>query len=193
MFVEPKKAKSILNEAYTHNPGPWRDHSLNVAIAAMSIAKRTEKLNPEKAYSLGLLHDIGRIKGVTSMRHIYDGYMYLSKLGFDENAKVCLTHSFPIRIIESYNGANDCTPQEVSFIADYIISCEYNDYDRLIQLCDAIALPTGICILEKRLFDVALRNGVNEYTVDKWKAFIGLKEYFDNVIHCDVYGLFENT
>lgn len=52
---------------------------------------------------------------------------------------------------------------------------EYDDYDRLIHLCDAVSLPTSFCILEVRLIDVAIRNGVNEYSIEKWKKFHELK------------------
>lgn len=68
---------------------------------------------------------------------------------------------------------------------------EYDDYDRLIQLCDAVSLPTSFCILEVRLIDVAIRNGVNEYSIEKWKKFIELKEYFDKTCGMDIYKILE--
>ena len=42
------------------NPGPWVRHSINVGIAARNIAEKVSWLDPEKAYIVGLLHDIGR-------------------------------------------------------------------------------------------------------------------------------------
>ena len=34
---------------------------------------------------------------------------------------------------------------------------------------DALAMPTGFCLLEKRFVDVTLRYGVHPFTVDRWK------------------------
>ena len=72
-----------------------------------------------------------------------------------------------------------------------------NDYDRLIQLCDSLAMASGVCLMEKRMMDVALRYGTNEYTVDKWRATFGLVGYFEEAIERSIYSLFpevvENT
>jgi hypothetical protein len=73
----------------------------------------------------------------------------------------------------------------------------FDDYDRLIQLCDAIALPDGFTLIEKRLIDVALRHDVTEYTIPKWKAFLTLREHFDQKMGKSIYsilpGVIENT
>ena len=37
--------------------------------------------------------------------------------------------------------------------------------DRLVQLCDALCLPAGFCLMEKRPVDVAVRYGVHPHTV----------------------------
>ena len=74
-------------------------------------------------------------------------------------------------------------------IKKWLSENEYDDYDKLIQLCDAISLPEGACIMEKRFVDVALRHGVREYTTTRWRAYIGLKKYFDAICDCDVYTL----
>ncbi len=59
------QAQTLLAEAETRNPGPWVAHSINVARAAQLIAERHPDLDPDRAYILGLLHDIGRREGVT--------------------------------------------------------------------------------------------------------------------------------
>lgn len=88
-------------------------------------------------------------------------------------------------------------PQEKQFVASYLEQIEYTTYDRLIQLCDALALSSGICLLEKRLIDVSLRYGVDEYTVPRWKGYFALKAEFDEAIGCSIYqvlaGVVENT
>ena len=96
--------------------------------------------------------------------------------GYDDCARICLTHSFPYKDIHSYNGQNDCTAEETEFIKSFLDNIEYDDYDRLIQLCDALALPDGATYIEKRLVDVVMRRGFNDLTIPKWKAFLGLSQ-----------------
>ena len=162
-------------------------HSKTAAFCARAIAKRCDNLDADTAYILGLLHDIGRRECVTDMRHIIDGYRFMTSHGYDDCARICLTHSFPYKDIHSYNGQNDCTTDETKFIESFIENTEYNDYDKLIQLCDALALPDGATYIEKRLVDVVIRRGFNDLTIPKWKAFLDLKEYFDKKTETDIY------
>ena len=142
---------------------------------------------------MGLLHDIGRGAGVSGIRHIFDGYNLMTSLGEPEIARICLTHSFPSKDIHTYIGKIDCTQAQLTFLQDFLNSRPYDDYDRLIQLCDAISLPNGACILEKRLVDVALRHGVTEHSIDKWKAFMLVKKHFDQLCGCSIYSLLPNV
>jgi hypothetical protein len=183
------EAEKLLNEAEQRNSGAWTAHSKTAALCAKAIAKRCDNLDADTAYILGLLHDIGRREGVTDMRHIIDGYTFMLSLGYDNCARICLTHSFPYKDILSYNGQNDCTTEEVEFIKSFIKNTEYDDYDRLIQLCDALALPDGATYIEKRLVDVVIRRGFNNLTIPKWKAFLELKDYFDKKTGMDIYKL----
>ena len=180
-------AEKFLKEAEKMNPGLWIAHNRTAGFCARAIAEKCDNLNPECAYVLGLLHDIGRREGVTDMKHIIDVYRFMLSLGYDDSARICLTHSFPYKNINSYNGKNDCTEEETEFIRSFLVNTEYDDYDRLIQLCDAISFPSGATFLEKRLVDVVMRRGFNDYTVQKWKAFFELKEYFDNKTQTDIY------
>ena len=138
-----KEAESLLAEAALMNPGPWVSHSRNVALAARLIAGHHPRLDPDAAYILGLLHDIGRREGVTYIRHLIDGYNFLNDLGYADAARVCLTHSFPIPDLYVYMGDRDCTVEELKFLEDFLATVEFDEYDRLIQLCDGIAQPTG--------------------------------------------------
>ena len=54
------EAHMILEEATQLNPGPWVQHSIYTAQAAQIIADNCKELDSEKAYILGMLHDIGR-------------------------------------------------------------------------------------------------------------------------------------
>jgi len=191
------EAEAFMAEAESMNPGPWVEHSLYVARAAEAIAENHPSLDPEAAFIVGYLHDIGRRVGITDTRHLIDGYIFLREQDFDDAARICITHSFPIKDIRSVAGKWDCSKAEISFVKEYIAGIEFDDYDRLIQLCDAVALPTGFCLLEKRLMDVALRYGTNEYSVPRWKAYLSLKEEFEKDIGQSIYsvlpGVVENT
>jgi HD superfamily phosphohydrolase YqeK len=191
-------ASHMMQEAEQRNPGPWVQHSRYVAQAAELIASRHPRLDPETAYLLGYLHDIGRREGRSDLRHTLDGYQYLVAQGYPDAAQICLTHSFTIKDLRVYSGNRwDCTPEEIHFLEEYLAKVEYSDYDRLIQLCDALCLPTGFCLIEKRFVDVALRYGMNECSVSKWKAYLQLQKDFEEVIGVSVYrllpGIIENT
>ncbi|MEE0264247.1 MAG: phosphohydrolase, partial [Acutalibacteraceae bacterium] len=131
--------------------------------------------------------------GITGIKHIFDGYDYMLAMGEIELANICLTHSFPLKNINSFFGKFDCTTEQIEFLKSFLNTYEYNNYDKLIQLCDAISLPNGACIMEKRFVDVALRHGVNELTIKKWKSFIEIKKYFDELCGCDIYSLLPNV
>lgn len=191
-MISSASALASLRQAVQNNPGPWEQHSLSVADNAKRIAQKAG-LNPETAEVMGLLHDIGRGTGISGIRHIFDGYDLMMSLGEPEVARICLTHSFPSKDIHTYIGKIDCTQAQLAFLQDFLNSHPYDDYDRLIQLCDAISLPNGACILEKRLIDVALRHGVTEHSIDKWKAFMQVKKHFDQLCGCSIYSLLPNV
>ena len=69
-----ERAEYELNKAYKSNPTAWAEHSKYVAKACKIIAERCEDLDEEKAYIYGLLHDIGRYAGITSEKHLIDGF-----------------------------------------------------------------------------------------------------------------------
>jgi len=184
------EAGNILSWASGKNPGPWVSHSETVARAAKKIAANCG-MDGTTAHTLGLLHDIGRYWGQTGLRHVYHGYSLLNEKGFKRNAKICLTHSFPDRDIESFNGSMDCTADEMKFLQSEIDSCLYDDYDRLIQLCDAICLPESICLMEVRLVEVARRHGkLNDKILKKWNSYFEIKKSFDVKCGKNIYELF---
>jgi len=94
-----------------------------------------------------------------------------------------------LKNLDSYSGNKDCNDEEINFIKEYIAGINYSVYDELIQLCDALTTPKGFCLLEKRLVDVALRYGVNELTILKWKATFEIKGKFEDVIGRSIYEL----
>ena len=72
----------------------------------------------------------------------------------------------------------------------YLKGITYNDYDKLIQLCDALSLANGYCYAEKKMVNSVIKFGFKDTTINKWKAILELKEYFDEKIQSDVYLLF---
>jgi len=183
------QAEIFLEHAARQNPGSWIDHVRNVAQAAEIIARATLELDADAAYVMGLLHDIGKQDNMSGMQHILDGYRFLHQEGFDDAARICLTHSFPFK--DPHAGAEDWDgrEQEFSFIQNYLQSIEYDHYDYLIQLCDALCLPEGFCLLEKRMVDVVLRHGFNEYTLKRWNAFFLVQRKIEKLIDESVYRL----
>lgn len=192
-MLKISEAQKELEKAVNLCPGPWEQHSKSVAQNAILIAEQTKIINGEQAYVMGLMHDIGRRAGSKGIRHIFDGYDYLMSIGQQELAHICLTHSFPYKDANTYIGKYDCTAEQKWFLENFLRNKEYSEYDLLIQLCDAISLPNGACIMEKRLIDVALRHGLPDFTIDKWKAFMMLKKHFDALCACNIYTLLPNV
>ena len=189
MLPEKEAAILALAEAERANPGPWGAHSRYVALACRKIAEKCPHLDPEAAYIYGLLHDIGRYAGVTSERHLLDGYRYCMERGWEKAAQICISHAFMVKDIASSIGVFDMLPEEKNFMARFVADAQYDDYDRLVQLCDALALPEGFCLLEKRFVDVTLRYGFHPYTLDRWRAVLDIKAYFEGIIGTSVYDL----
>lgn len=178
MIPSKDEAFKLLNEAYDMNPGPWREHSIVVAECAYKIAKECIDMDADKAYILGLLHDIGRRFGVTGLAHVIDGHDYLKDFGYDEAARICITHSFAIKDIKTSIGKDDVSDMDRQRIIDLLNSYQYDDYDRLIQVCDSIAMAQGPVDMEKRMSDVKERYG--NYPQSKWDKHIELKKHFED-------------
>ena len=142
-------------------------------------------LDSDKAYILGLLHDIGRKFGVRHLGHVSDGYTYMMSLGYDEAAQICLTHSFNNQTTDQYIGKFDTTDEELKMIQDALKEVTFDDYDRLIQLCDALAGSEGVLDMEERMEDVRRRYG--SYPQEKWERNLALKKYFEEKMGKDLY------
>lgn len=189
MELNRQNAESALEKAAQLNPGAWTAHSRYVAEACKNIASRCEGLSAEQAYLFGLLHDIGRYAGVSSERHLIDGYRYCMERGWKKAAQICISHAFMIQDINTSVGEFDVSEDDYLFMKEFVANAVYDDYDRLVQLCDALAMPTGFCLLEKRFVDVTIRYGVHPATVDRWKKILEIKEYFEAKTGCCIYTL----
>ena len=189
-------ALELLEWGVSGNPGPWREHSLSVARAAEYIARACGDMDPDKAWTMGLLHDIGRYEGPFGLRHALAGYYLMLKKGEPSIARICLTHSFPLPHIGAYVGKQDISDDDRALLMG-VLDTPMDDYDRLIQICDALSWGEGVCLMEKRLIDVIRRHGCAPLMQQKINATMEIFEYFQKKIGKSIYSLFpeaaENT
>ena len=190
MFPSAQDAIKELEIAGRLNPGPWVKHSENVGIAARNIAEKIPGMDQDKAYIVGLLHDIGRRVGIVDIpTHVYEGYKYCMAKGWDEAARICMTHSY--LLMKDEFDYEPSTEQEKE-IKKYILKTEADDYDKLIQLCDSLATDYGFVILEKRFVDVTRRYGIMEGYIRGWEVAFAIKEDFEERMGCSIYDVLPN-
>lgn len=91
--------------------------------------------------------------------------------------------------IDADIGKKDITAEQYVFIKAFLEGIEYDDYDKLIILCDSLGDANGLCILEKRLIDTTRRYGIYPFTVDRWNKTYEYKEYFEKRIGKSVYAV----
>lgn len=177
IVCDPGTAMNLLREGQERYPGKWFTHSIITAQCAASIAEATEDMDRDTAYVMGLLHDIGRRYGKSQMKHIADGCAFMMRLGYEDIARICLTHSFPCHRMDDYVGAVDIPFEQYQQLEQMIRSIAYDDYDLLIQLCDSIAGTEKVLTIEERAADIRRRYG--SYPVHKLPAIYARKEYFE--------------
>ena len=183
------EAENILAEGQKLYDGKWVPHSINVAKAAERLAENLG-LDKDKAYIYGLLHDIGRKTGVTTVRHTLEGYNYMKSIGHEEVGRYCLTHSCVVKDIHIMLGKWDITEDETKFIVEYLNNAEYTLYDKTIQIADHMGLASGITLIDRRIIDIQLRHGFNEKTLDNWKAIFKVQAEIEEKLGYSIYKLF---
>ena len=178
------QALKLLKEAAALNPGPWEKHSLNVALCAENIASACG-MDGERAYVMGLMHDIGRRFGTHHLGHVYDGWKYMLSLGYKDIARICLTHSFCNKNLQDYIGNFDITKAQIAELETALAATQFDEYDRLIQLCDALGSADGVVDIEERMADVKARYG--SYPQEKHDMNIALKDRFEKLCGHNIY------
>jgi hypothetical protein len=194
-ILDRNYANGILEWGYQQNPGPWKNHSLNVATATENILIELNRngynLDIDLGYNAALLHDIGRFKGFTkSVIHSYDGYVYMNELGYEGNAIICVTHSFPCKNNNIEIAAEwQLVPENMKAKLVKILNENenYDLYNKVIALCDALADSEGFTTLEKRLISVGLRHGTNSHTPLHWRGFYTIKNEIESLIKKSIY------
>ncbi|WP_078551993.1 HD domain-containing protein [Bacillus alkalicellulosilyticus] len=196
-ILDRNYASELIEWAYNQNPGPWFEHSVNVAKATENILIQLNKagfeVDVDLGYNAALLHDIGRYKGFTkSVIHSYDGYNYFKELGFMGNAIVCVTHSFPCMNKHIEKAADwSLVPNHMKLKLVEILNenSSYDIYNKVITLCDALADSEGFTTLEKRLISVGLRHGTTTHTSLHWKGFYTIKKEVEGLLKKSIYTL----
>ena len=109
----------------------------------------------------------------------------MMELGYDEAARVCLTHSFSTGNIGEYIGNFDISGEQIKEIEEALEKISFDDYDRLVQLCDSLSGTDGAVDMEVRMGDVKRRYG--RYPQSKWDKNLALKKLFDEKAGRDIY------
>lgn len=165
-------------------------HTTGVAEAAAKIAVKCG-MNEEKAYVLGLLHDWGKIQNekVSGKSHFMIGYEKMMKEGWNDVAKICLTHSFPNADFDLLDYPSYPT-EDLEQAKRLISQIKYDDYDRLIQLCDMLFEGTSVISYQCRIACIRKRyNLTREQTKSLEDKAAENKAYFDKKCGCDIYNL----
>ncbi len=168
-----------------------RIHSAMVAVCAEIIASRLPDIDGQKAYMMGLFHDFGKLvynDEVSDKFHGLEGYKVLTELGYDELARINLTHTFyqqelNPREYTSYN------PWELRRCKHLLKTLPFNDYDRLIQLCDRLAVGVTYNIKQRIQFIQDTYRLPTALAKKKYREALLLKKYFDEKCGCDIYKL----
>ena len=171
----------------------WDRHSRNVATVAERIAGACG-MDADKAYALGLLHDIGKSVSTPdeNMTHHLTGYDVLIAEGMPEAARIAITHTFyegqemdHFWDIMARNGYAERTQK---LLAEYQ---PFDDYDRLVQLADNMATSWGITTVENRFCDIITRHLLPNPGKNV-NALCGLRDYFSEKCGQNVYSLFRS-
>lgn len=171
------------------------NHQSSVGNAAGRIA-RALNLDEDKAKALGYIHDIGKLfyphkKVDGALTHGIKGYEYIKSQGYDEEyAGICILHSYLNNDIDCLSGnRTNRNGESFKFQYDYVTNHEYNDYEKLINLCDLMCTDK-ILTVEKRMIDLLIRHGVFETTHYHITETMKLKKYFDDKLGYNLYDLF---
>jgi len=142
----------------------WILHCIYTAIASKRIAERLN-IDSDYAMALGYIHDIGR--KISHPKHTIEGYKYMKSKGYDEESRICLTHSFIDNDITLSAGG---TPNK----------------SEIYEFCS----ETGFTTIENRLLDISKRKGIYNNSLNHFNRVIELKERLEIQMGCNLYDLF---
>ena len=169
------------------------EHSNTVANAAKVIASRTAALDAERAYTFGLMHDIGKfyLSQTDKYKHPRVGYELL-KEKHPDIALICLTHPFPD--FKSYSHIlhyHHDDEEEARKVFGLLQNVKKNIYMELIQFCDKISRINDYIPWEQKL-DWYLKTynlDPNEITRQYSSHLQAIKQKLDDMTNTDIYRL----
>ena len=154
------------------NTSSWIKHSLNVGLATTNLANDLQDTESKTAFVLGILHDIGK-KFKTDMQHTIFGYEYLVNKGYENEARICLTHSQ----IHGKQCANNepAVPRwscqngistwdnsiETDDLTKLLNQATYNSYDNILTIADIMATESAILPIYDRLQDIKFHRKID--------------------------------
>lgn len=185
------KMKEEQPKFYFYQGRSFKSHCSLVACCAEIISSRIADIDGQKAYMMGLLHDYGKmVEDADNINrfHGLTGYEAMNELGYDELAKTCLTHTF---VNKDFKVAEFNYPQkDLQRVKKLLSKMEYDDYDRLIQLCDLLVLGFDFKNIKERMIFVKNKYHLNTIIIkNKYREALRLKRYFDEKCGCDIYRL----
>ena len=154
------------------NTSSWIKHSLNVGITAFNLATGLQDTDPQTAFVLGILHDIGR-KFKTDMQHTIFGFEYLVSKGYPNEARICLTHSHlhgercanNEPAVPGWSCPNGISTWDESVETDdltkFLRQTTYNSYDHILNIADLMATDSAILPVYDRLQDIKQRRKID--------------------------------
>ena len=162
-----EEAYKLLEEAPRNNKELWIKHSVNVAIVAERLADQLN-LDGKKAYVLGLV-------------------------GYEEEGRVCLTHTFYARNLVIPNLTKkdtNLTRNEIVYIADYINNNGFNEYDKILQIADNMGSASGINTIERRRTESMLRYGITDVSEKNLRGIFNVQAEIEAKLGFSIYYLF---
>lgn len=171
------------------------NHSLMVANAAKKIASRTTHLDPDKSYTYGLMHDVGKIflSKEIMYQHPRIGYEKL-KDAHPDIAEICISHGFPdFDLFEHIlHYCHNCE-EEAQKVSKILKNIKMNDYIQLIQFCDKVSTLDNYVTFEMKLNWYMETYQIEEDELVRCyaKKFTEIKLKFDKMAGIDIYELLE--
>ena len=194
-LIDELKQKEIL---LGRDPKTWytyENHVYGAAKIAKMIASEIKTMIPDRAYVMGLLHDICRTEEDREKRfHGIMGYEKLISRDKDV-ARICLIHTFPWNRLPAYDKCINLfynNEKDYQFVADFMKNNKPTDEDYLIQLCDNLANKDGFVTIEQRAAEYIERHGkvnVDSILIDSNE----IKKYFENKIGHNIYDFFRQA
>ena len=169
------------------------EHVKIVANAAKRIANKSDCLDPEKAYTYGLMHDIGKffLSKKESYKHPLLGYELL-KDNYIDIAEICLSHPFPTPSFDDYF-LHYCKGDSVEAvkISDSLKTLKNNNYMMLIQFCDKISGLDNYVTLDEKFAWYASNYSIDKHIIDqRFVMYLDIKTHLEKITKMNIYEMF---